>query len=185
MGSTPRPLYERLVRPLHRDAIPWEQVDLFWGDERYVPHDDPSSNVQTVREALLADAPLSPGNVHPMPTERDDPDDAAADYADMLHAAFPGETTFDLVLLGLGSDGHTASLVQMPGRSGLDVVEAVGSYAEHHTGEETHLIRERMKTLEERLHPEAFMRIHRSTIVRLEEVGAMASGRPSGAVRSG
>ena len=108
-GSTPRPLYEHLAGPL-RDAIPWEQVHLFWGDERYVPHDDPSSNVQMVREALLADAPMSPGNVHPMPTDRDDPEDAAADYADTLHAVFPDDATFDLVLLGLGGDGHTASL---------------------------------------------------------------------------
>ena len=121
-GSTPRPLYERLAGSL-RDAIPWNQVHLFWGDERYVPHDDPSSNVQMVRETLLADAPIPPGNVHPMPTDRDDPEEAAADYADTLHAAFPGEATFDLVLLGLGSDGHTASL--FPGDPAATAMDSV------------------------------------------------------------
>lgn len=108
-GSTPRPLYERLAGPL-RDVIPWNQIHLFWGDERYVPHDDPASNVPMVRETLLDGTPIPPGNVYPMPTDRNDPAEAAVDYADSLHAFFSDDTTFDLVLLGLGSDGHTASL---------------------------------------------------------------------------
>lgn len=109
-GSTPRPLYERLAGP-HRNDIPWNRVYLFWGDERYVPHDAPSSNVPMVHATLLDGTPIPHGNVHPMPTDRDDPEAAAADYADTLRAVFSdNDATFDLVLLGLGGDGHTASL---------------------------------------------------------------------------
>lgn len=108
-GSTPRGLYRQLAGP-HRTQIPWEQVHLFWGDERYVPPDDPASNYRMAREALLDDVPVPPANVHPMPTTPDRPEKAAAQYEATLRNAFPGETTFDLVLLGLGDDGHTASL---------------------------------------------------------------------------
>jgi 6-phosphogluconolactonase len=108
-GGTPRPVYEHLATT-HRDAIAWDRVHLFWGDERYVSHDDPASNVRMVRESLLNDAPIAPSNVHPMPIVGNNPIAAATAYADTLHAFFPDDTTFDLVLLGLGDDGHTASL---------------------------------------------------------------------------
>ena len=108
-GSTPRPLYRRLAGPL-RTRIPWRRVHLFWGDERYVPRDDPASNYRMAREALLDDAPIPPENVHSMPTAPDDPAEAAAAYEATLRDVFPENATFDLILLGLGSDGHTASL---------------------------------------------------------------------------
>ena len=109
-GGTPRPVYEQLATA-HRDIIPWDRLHLFWGDERYVPHDDPASNVQMVRKSLLDVAPIPADNVHPMPTSGGDPDRDAAAYEDTLRAFFPDDgPTFDLVLLGLGGDGHTASL---------------------------------------------------------------------------
>ncbi|PEN09313.1 6-phosphogluconolactonase [Longimonas halophila] len=105
-GSTPRRLYEHLA---HAD-LPWERVHLFWGDERFVPHDDPKSNVQLVRETLLADLAIPADNVHPMPTAGT-PEAAASTYAAHLQRQFADQAhTFDCALLGLGSDGHTASL---------------------------------------------------------------------------
>lgn len=108
-GGTPRPVYEHLATT-HRSAIAWDRVHLFWGDERYVPHDAPASNVHMVRAALLDEAPIPSANVHPISTDGNDPDADAAAYADALRAMFPDDTTFDLVLLGIGEDGHTASL---------------------------------------------------------------------------
>jgi 6-phosphogluconolactonase len=105
-GSTPRRLYELLAKT----DLPWEQIHLFWGDERVVPHDHPKSNVRLVRDTLLDDIAIPNANVHPMPTEGT-PDAAAATYADTLQHAFADRShTFDLVLLGMGEDGHTASL---------------------------------------------------------------------------
>ena len=105
-GSTPRGLYERLART----SLPWDRIHLYWGDERFVPHDHPKSNVRLVRETLLDGLDLPATNVHPMPTTGA-PDDAAAAYADTLQRAFADRAhTFDLALLGMGEDGHTASL---------------------------------------------------------------------------
>jgi 6-phosphogluconolactonase len=105
-GSTPRRLYELLGEA----PLPWDRIHLFWGDERFVPHDHPKSNVQLVRETLLDHIDVPAENVHPMPTT-DTPDAAAAAYADTLHHAFADRShTFDLILLGMGQDGHTASL---------------------------------------------------------------------------
>lgn len=109
-GSTPRRLYE-LLGVGDAGAVPWDRVHLFWGDERYVPHDHPKSNVRLVRETLLASATVPEANVHPMLTHLDTAEAAAAAYADTLREHFGNRsTTFDTVLLGLGSDGHTASL---------------------------------------------------------------------------
>jgi 6-phosphogluconolactonase len=105
-GSTPRRLYQLLAEA----DLPWADVHLFWGDERVVPHDHPASNVHLVRETLLRGADVPPPNVHPMPTDRS-PDAAAAAYEETLRRAFADRPhTFDLALLGMGGDGHTASL---------------------------------------------------------------------------
>lgn len=105
-GGTPRRLYELLGEL----DLPWSHVHLYWGDERVVPHDHPKSNVKMVRETLLDRASVPDENVHPIPTE-DAPETAASSYADILQRAFAGRShTFDLVLLGMGTDGHTASL---------------------------------------------------------------------------
>lgn len=115
-GSTPRRLYERLAKPPYHDRFPWPRTHWFWGDERFVPHDNAASNCRMVRDALLSRAPVPPPNIHPIPTEGISPESAAAVYerelksfhgADRIDKSRP---LFDIVLLGLGIDGHTASL---------------------------------------------------------------------------
>ncbi len=107
-GSTPRPVYGRLAQV---ENIPWARIHLFWGDERYVPHDDPRSNYRMAREVLIGHVPIPPENVHPMPTHMHDPDEAARAYEATLRGFYPGKwPAFDLILLGLGADCHTASL---------------------------------------------------------------------------
>jgi 6-phosphogluconolactonase len=109
-GSTPRLLYSTLAREYH-DSMPWAKVHLFWGDDRFVPHDDPDSNYRMVKEALLDHVPVQQISVHPMPVFFDDPAQAAADYEATLKSYWAGGLPrFDLMLQGLGTDGHTASL---------------------------------------------------------------------------
>ena len=117
-GSTPQVLY-RLLASRFREDIPWAGVHVFWGDERYVPPDDSRSNYGMAKAALLDHVPCPAANIHPMPTHFSSPDEAARDYEATLRSHF--STTwphFDLMLLGLGPDGHTASL--FPGSRALD-----------------------------------------------------------------
>jgi 6-phosphogluconolactonase len=109
-GNTPRTLYELLATDF-RDRIPWNRVHLFWGDERYVPPTDPESNYRLVRESLLDHIEIPASNVHQMRTDFEDPDEAAKYYERVLREHFSTPwPTFSTVLLGLGADGHTASL---------------------------------------------------------------------------
>lgn len=109
-GSTPRTLY-RLLASQFRARIPWANVQVFWGDERYVPREDPRSNYRMATETLLDHVPCPPANIHPMPTHFPNADVAARDYERTLRNHFVEEWPhFDLVLLGIGDDGHTASL---------------------------------------------------------------------------
>ncbi len=109
-GSTPKGLY-RLLATTHRESVPWGSVSVFFGDERYVPHTDARSNYLMARETLLDHIPIPSANVHPIPTDFSNPSDAAAAYESVLSAKIPGEgNSFDLVLLGMGGEGHTASL---------------------------------------------------------------------------
>jgi 6-phosphogluconolactonase len=117
-GSTPRGLYQLLASPRHAQRIEWAHVHVFWGDERCVPPDDPASNYRMAREALLDRVPVPPSNVHRIHAE-DRPAAAAAAYEEDLRRVFstpdgppreaPG-ACFDLILLGMGDNGHTASL---------------------------------------------------------------------------
>ena len=115
-GSTPRRLYELLAGPPYRDEFPWSRTHWFWGDERFVPHDDALSNYRMVREALLSRAPIPAINIHPIPTEGVTPEAAASAYERELKSFYgaerldPARPLFDVTLLGLGPDGHTASL---------------------------------------------------------------------------
>jgi 6-phosphogluconolactonase len=118
-GSTPRKLYQLLATEPYRDSIDWQRVHLFWGDERYVPYDDPLSNVRMVREALSDHVPIPPANLHPMPTGPADLEEAAHTYTRELHTFFGEDLRFDLALMGMGADGHTASL--FPGDTALQV----------------------------------------------------------------
>ncbi|HWE61120.1 MAG TPA: 6-phosphogluconolactonase, partial [Chloroflexota bacterium] len=113
-GSTPRTLYELLATPEIAAEAPWEHMQIFWGDERHVPPDHPESNYRMAREALLDHVPIPQQNIHRIPAELPNPETVAVAYEDTLRRAFrldPGERPrFDLILLGLGDDGHTASL---------------------------------------------------------------------------
>jgi 6-phosphogluconolactonase len=115
-GSTPKALYRRLAEAPYRDRFPWERTHLFWGDERFVPPDDALSNFAMVREALLDQAPIPAANVHAVPTQGLSPQAAASAYQRELQAFYgadrldPARPLFDVNLLGLGPDGHTASL---------------------------------------------------------------------------
>ncbi len=116
-GSTPKPVYQHLAAE-YRDAIPWQRVLLFWGDERFVPPDSPHSNYRMTREALIDRIRIPAANIHPVPTDLPDPGDAARQYELALRREL-GEPSpaLDLLLLGLGDDGHTASL--FPGSPAL------------------------------------------------------------------
>lgn len=115
-GSTPRALYRLLADPTapYRSLIPWAALHLFWGDERYVPPTHADSNFHMVSDTLLRSIPLPASNLHRIEAELADPAQAAARYSAELVSFFhlaPGEAPrFDLVLLGLGDDTHTASL---------------------------------------------------------------------------
>jgi 6-phosphogluconolactonase len=107
-GSTPKPLYESLSQ----EDLPWDKVHVFWGDERYVPPNHPDSNEGMARRAWLDRVSIPPDRVHPMPTQADDPTESARLYEQHLYQFFGGGEipALDLILLGLGNDGHTASL---------------------------------------------------------------------------
>jgi 6-phosphogluconolactonase len=110
-GSTPRALYRLLGEPPFRGAIDWTRVHLFWGDERFVPADHPDSNYRLACEEFIGKVPIPSENVHPIPTQSGDPQTAASQYEETLRRFFAApRPRFDLVLLGLGADGHTASL---------------------------------------------------------------------------
>lgn len=114
-GRTPRRLYQLLAGR----ALPWERLELFLGDERCVPWDHPDSNFRMARESLLSGSGLTSAQIHPWDTSLA-PEEAAEGYERRLLEAFsPGPPAFDLVLLGMGDDGHTASL--FPGTEALEI----------------------------------------------------------------
>lgn len=111
-GSTPRRLYELLASQEFRSRIPWEQMHFFWSDERLVPHDHPDSNYRMAWDSLLKHVPARGQNLHPVRAQSS-AEEAARAYEQELRSHFGqwrGLPAFDLILLGLGADGHTASL---------------------------------------------------------------------------
>ncbi|WP_265264451.1 6-phosphogluconolactonase [Spirulina subsalsa] len=120
-GSTPKPLYEALAQ----QDLPWEKLHIFWGDERYVPPTHPDSNEGMAREAWLDAVDFPAANIHGMPTSAQDPQKDASRYEAELREFFgvsAGEfPVFDLILLGMGDDGHTASL--FPQTAALEVCD--------------------------------------------------------------
>jgi 6-phosphogluconolactonase len=116
-GSTPKALYQLLASAEFRDRIDWEKVLIFFGDERCVPPDDEESNYKMAFEALLAKVSISETNIFRLKGEID-PAEAAAEYEQEIIKALGDEPRFDVVLLGLGPDGHTASL--FPGSAALN-----------------------------------------------------------------
>ncbi len=117
-GSTPQSLYALLASAAYRKQVDWSKVQVFWGDERYVPADHPDSNYLKAQQTLLSKIPIPTENIHRVPTELTPPERAAEAYEEELLAYFSAcpdeqernQASFDLVLLGMGDDGHTASL---------------------------------------------------------------------------
>jgi 6-phosphogluconolactonase len=115
-GSSPEGLYRLLAEEPWRGKVPWQRVHWFMGDERFVPLSDPRSNMGIAKRLFLDRSPAPRGNVHPIPTDANYPEGAANLYADELQAFYgadkldPARPLFDLVLMGLGPDGHVASL---------------------------------------------------------------------------
>ena len=122
-GSTPQRLYQVLAGAPYRGSFPWSRTHWFWGDERFVPYDDAQSNYRMVRAAMLSRAPIPAANIHPIPTADVSPDAAASAYEHDLQSSYgaarldAARPLFDVTLLGLGPDGHTASL--FPGSAAL------------------------------------------------------------------
>src|SRR5215475_7326590 len=138
-GSTPRRLYQLLAEDPFRDRLPWDRMHWFWGDERFVPWDHPDSNYGMAKAAMLARSPAPAPNIHGVATNAGTPADAARGYERALQSYYgsatldPERPLFDVQLLGLGEDGHTASLI--PGTSALGekirwVVEVIGARPE-------------------------------------------------------
>lgn len=128
-GSTPRDLYMLLASDQYRERVPWSKVYVFWGDERCVSPDHPNSNYHMACESLLDKVPIPKENIYRMPAEQKDHDCAAAGYEQTIKAFFhlkPKELPcFDLILLGMGEDGHTASL--FPWSSALEETDRIVS----------------------------------------------------------
>ncbi len=130
-GSTPQLTYSRLSDPMVATKVSWRNVHLFWGDERCVPPEHPDSNYRMARKTMIQKVPIPQANVHRIHGELD-PDLAAQTYANELRSVFGTEERprFDLIFLGLGKDGHTASL--FPGSLALRETEhwALAVYSE-------------------------------------------------------
>jgi 6-phosphogluconolactonase len=109
-GHTPQRTYQRLTQPLFRDQVPWADTHVFWGDERCVPSDDPRSNARMAHQTLLDHVPIPLDQIHPIRCGQN-PQQAAEEYESLLQSFFAGRSPcFDLILLGLGENGHTASI---------------------------------------------------------------------------
>ncbi len=136
-GTTPKPAYARLASEF-RDRLPWANVDCFWSDERCVPPDHPESNFRMANEALLSRVDIPVAHIHRMEGEDPNPPHAGEEYDRELRAYFQirNETPpqFDLMMLGMGGDGHTASL--FPGTAALQETRAfaAANYVEKFRG---------------------------------------------------
>jgi 6-phosphogluconolactonase len=114
-GSSPKQLYALLASAAYRGRIPWDRVHWFIGDERFVPPSDPRNNMTMARKIML-DAFAPPSNIHPIPTDTGSPDESAERYASELRSFYRADRLedarplFDMVLMGVGPDGHTASI---------------------------------------------------------------------------
>jgi 6-phosphogluconolactonase len=111
-GSTPKTLYGLLATEPYRSQLDWSSIEIFWSDERCVPPDNADSNYAMANEALLSKIPIPPNHIHRMPADKADRDAASQEYTLEMQRAFGtnGIPSFDLLQLGMGPDGHTASL---------------------------------------------------------------------------
>jgi 6-phosphogluconolactonase len=111
-GNTPKTVYGLLATDPYRDQIDWNSVDVFWGDERCVPPDDPESSFHMAEQVLLSKVPIPAANIHRMPADQPDREAASVAYTQEMQRVFGtnGIPSFDLIQLGMGPEGHTASL---------------------------------------------------------------------------
>src|SRR5215510_1966677 len=130
-GSTPKAMFQVLADKPFADSLPWRSIYFFWGDERCVPPDHPDSNYRMANETLLSKVPIPRENIFRIPAEDEDHERAAANYSETLRTFFAEERPgLDLVFLGMGAEGHTASL--FPGTTALQINDrvAVANYVE-------------------------------------------------------
>ncbi|GHO83062.1 6-phosphogluconolactonase [Dictyobacter formicarum] len=111
-GSTPKKLYSLLATESYRSQIDWSKVEIFWSDERCVPPDDPESNYRMANEVMLSKLPIPAEHIHSMPADQADRDAASVAYTQEMKRTFGTDDVpqFDLIQLGMGPEGHTASL---------------------------------------------------------------------------
>ncbi len=113
-GHTPKKFFELLAGEQKSLSLPWDKIHLFWVDERYVPHDSVHSNYKLAADTFLSKVPIPKQNVHPIPTEHDDTSSASKKYETTIRLVFNIKSgqlpRFDLIILGMGADGHTGSL---------------------------------------------------------------------------
>ena len=125
-GSTPKAMFQALAEKPFADSLPWRSIHFFWGDERCVPPDHAESNYRMANEALLSKVPVPRENIFRVPAEDEDHKRAAANYSEALRTFFAAERpSLDLVFLGMGADGHTASL--FPGTTALCVNDRIAA----------------------------------------------------------
>ena len=138
-GNSPVQIYDRLGDPPFRDRMPWERTFIFWGDDRYIPHEDRESNYRIAVEAMLSKVRIPAGNIYRIPTEVRPIEAAAELYEKIMRKVFIAVGSvdsekklpvFDLVILGVGKDGHTASL--FPGHKAVNEREKWVTYVKAH-----------------------------------------------------
>ncbi len=126
-GTSPAPLYQLLASPANAENIPWADTQIFFGDERDVPPEHANSNYRMAEKTLLSAVPILLENLHPMLADATDIDVAAAQYSEQIRRIVPpgpgGLPAFDLILLGMGGDGHTASL--FPGSAAITETDRI------------------------------------------------------------
>ena len=120
-GSSPAKLYKLLASAPYSEQVDWQKVFIFWGDERWVPLDDEKSNAKMTKELLLDQVNIPENQIFPMWTDGKEPESFAKEYAELLHSQLGSSGSFDLIFLGMGDDGHTASL--FPGTAVLAETE--------------------------------------------------------------
>jgi 6-phosphogluconolactonase len=130
-GSTPKRMFSILAGEPFANTVPWASIYFFWGDERCVPPDHPDSNYRTANETLLAKVSAPRQNIFRIPAEEEDHETAAAAYSDAIRKFFSSDSPrFDLVFLGMGPDGHTASLFPQTKALQINDKIAVPNYVE-------------------------------------------------------
>ncbi|MDR3023027.1 6-phosphogluconolactonase [Chryseobacterium sp.] len=120
-GSSPKAIFKLLATPQYAEQIEWNKVYFFWVDERWVPLNDDKSNFRMTDEALLSQVPVDKNHIFPMYAEGKTPEDYAKTYEEQIRSVLGNEGVFDFILLGMGDDGHTASL--FPGEEVLNEKE--------------------------------------------------------------